>query len=197
MSEEQKNNGLLSTIQLGKILRLTDERIRQLAREQIIQPVEKNGRGSYFSLNAVGDYCEFLRKYVEKQKNTPLDEQKLAAEVKYKKAKARKAELEANELEGKMHRSEDVEVIYSLLIWSARNMLEALPARTAALVTGNKTTSEIQHILEEEVKRSLLELKSVDYSSAEFEAQIDKIMRERVGKEKTEREEFEPESADD
>lgn len=148
-------------------------------------------------MNAVGDYCEYLRKYVEKQKNTPLDEQKLQAEVKYKKAKARKAELETAELEGKMHRSEDVEVIYSLLIWSARNMLEALPARTAALIAGNKTTAEIQSILEEEVKRSLLELKNFDYSSAEFENQIDKIMRERIGKEKTEREEFETEERAD
>lgn len=189
----QNNNGLLSTLQLGKILRLTDERIRQLAREEIITPVEKNGRGSYFSLNAVGDYCEYLRRYVEKQKNTPLDEQKLQAEVKYKKAKARKAELETAELEGKMHRAEDVEVIYSLLIWSARNMLEALPARTAALITGNKTTAEIQTILEEEIKRSLIELKSVDYTREEFAAQIDKIMRERMGKERTERDEFDAE----
>lgn len=189
----QNNSGLLSTVQLGKILRLTDERIRQLAKEEIIQPVEKNGRGSYFSLNAVGDYCEYLRRYVEKQKNTPLDEQKLQAEVKYKKAKARKAELETAELEGKMHRSEDVETIYSLLIWSARNMLEALPARTAALITGNKTTAEIQTILEEEVKRSLIELKTIDYTSEEFSDQIDKIMRERIGKERTERDEFETE----
>ena len=189
----QNNSGLLSTVQLGKILRLTDERIRQLAKEEIIQPVEKNGRGSYFSLNAVGDYCEYLRRYVEKQKNTPLDEQKLQAEVKYKKAKARKAELETAELEGKMHRSEDVETIYSLLIWSARNMLEALPARTAALITGNKTTAEIQTILEEEIKRSLIELKSVDYTREEFAAQIDKIMRERIGKERTERDEFDAE----
>jgi hypothetical protein len=138
-----------------------------------------------------------LRKYVEKQKNTPLDEQKLQAEVKYKKAKARKAELEANELEGKMHRSEDVEVLYSLLIWSARNMLEALPARTAALITGNKTTAEIQTILEEEVKRSLIELKTVDYTHPEFETQINKIMRERIGKEKTDGDDFETESAED
>jgi phage terminase Nu1 subunit (DNA packaging protein) len=190
----QNNNGLLSTLQLGKILRLTDERIRQLAREEIITPVEKNGRGSYFSLNAVGDYCEYLRRYVDKQKNTPLDEQKLQAEVKYKKAKARKAELETAELEGKMHRAEDVEVIYSLLIWSARNMLEALPARTAALITGNKTTAEIQTILEEEIKQSLIELKSVDYTREEFAAQIDKIMRERMGKERTERDEYETEN---
>jgi regulator of protease activity HflC (stomatin/prohibitin superfamily) len=70
-------------------------------------------------------------------------------------------------------------------------MLEALPARTAVLITGNKTTAEIQTILENEVKRSLIELKSVDYTSAEFAQQIDKIKRERMGREQDSRDEME------
>lgn len=177
---------LIPTNVLAEMLDLTGERIRQLVKKGIIQNYKKIKGDYFFNGNSVREYVVHLRRYAEEQgkkANDPLYEKKLKAEVKYKNAKARKAELETAELEGKMHRSEDVEVIYSLLVLSARNMLEALPARTAALVVGKKTTAEVQLILEEEAKKSLLELSAMDYSKPEFEAEINRIMRERKGKE--------------
>lgn len=190
---------LIPTNVLAEMLDLTGERIRQLIKKGVIQNYKRIKGDYYFNGNSVKEYVVHLRRYAEEQgkrNSDPLYEKKLKAEVKYKNAKARKAELETAELEGKMHRSEDVEVIYSLLVLSARNMLEALPARTAALVVGKKTTAEVQAVLEDEVKKSLLELSSIDYSQPEFEAEINRIMRERKGREVVEREETEQDVED-
>lgn len=187
---------LIPTNVLAEMLDLTGERIRQLVKKGIIQNYKKIKGDYFFNGTSVREYVVYLRRYAEEQgkkANDPLYEKKLKAEVKYKNAKARKAELETAELEGKMHRSEDVEVIYSLLVLSARNMIEALPARTAALVVGKKTTAEVQMILEEEAKKSLLELSAMDYSKPEFEAEINRIMRERKGKEIAEPDDMEQE----
>lgn len=180
---------LIPTNVLAEMLDLTGERIRQLIKKGVIQNYKKIKGDYFFNGNSVKEYVVHLRRWAEEQgkrANDPLYEKKMKAEVKYKMAKARKAELETAELEGKMHRAEDVEVIYSLLVFSARNMLEAIPARTAALIAGKDSIAEIQQILENEVKKSLLELSKIDYSEKEFEAEINRIMRERKGKEVTE-----------
>lgn len=177
---------LIPTNVLAEMLDLTGERIRQLIKKGVIQNYKKIKGDYFFNGNSVKEYVVHLRRWAEEQgkrANDPLYEKKMKAEVKYKTAKARKAELETAELEGKMHRAEDVEVIYSLLVFSARNMLEAIPARTAALIAGKDSIAEIQQILENEVKKSLLELSKIDYSEKEFEAEINRIMRERRGKE--------------
>lgn len=181
------NDGTISSEQFIQIVGLTSSRrAQQLVTEGILTAVKVKGKYRFPFPQSVQQYITYWQNKAL-NRNTNKDEQqlekeKLEADVKYKQAKAKKADLETKEIEGKMHNSEDVEVLYNLLIYSARNMLEALPARTASLCVGKKTASEIQAVLEEEVKRCMLELKNVDYTHEEFKKVIDKIMRERIGK---------------
>lgn len=182
------NDGTISSEQFIQIVGLTSSRrAQQLVAEGLVHAVKVKGKYRYPFPQAVQDYITYwqnkaLNRTTNKDEQQ-LEREKLEADVRYKNSKARKAELETAELEGKMHNSEDVEVLYNLLIYSARNMLEAFPARTASLCVGKKTASEIQAVLEEEAKRCMLELKNVDYSHDDFKKVISKIMRERIGKE--------------
>lgn len=184
MSED----GTISSEQFIQIVGLTSSRrAQQLVTEGIINATKVKNKYRFPFPQAVQEYITYwqnkaLNRTTNKDEQQ-LEKEKLEADVKYKQAKAKKAELETKELEGKMHNSEDVEVLYNLLIYSARNMLEALPARTSSLCVGKKTASEIQAVLEEETKRCMLELKNVDYTHEDFKKVIDKIMRERIGKE--------------
>lgn len=181
-------DGTISSEQFIQIVGLTSSRrAQQLVTEGIINATKEKGKYRFPFPQAVQEYITYwqnkaLNRTTNKDEQQ-LEKEKLEADVKYKQAKAKKAELETKEIEGTMHNSEDVEVLYNLLIYSARNMLEALPARTASLCVGKKTASEIQAVLEEETKRCMLELKNVDYTHEDFKKVIDKIMRERIGKE--------------
>ena len=182
------NDGTISSEQFIQIVGLTSSRrAQQLVTEGIINATKVKNKYRFPFPQAVQEYITYwqnkaLNRTTNKDEQQ-LEKEKLEADVRYKQAKAKKAELETKELEGKMHNSEDVEVLYNLLIYSARNMLEALPARTSSLCVGKKTASEIQAVLEEETKRCMLELKNVDYTHEDFKKVIDKIMRERIGKE--------------
>ena len=181
-------DGTISSEQFIQIVGLTStRRAQQLANEGIVNAVKIKNKYRFPFPQCVQEYITYwqnkaLNRTTDKDEQQ-LEKEKLEADVKYKQSKARKAELETQEIEGKMHNSEDVEVLYNLLIFSARNMLEALPARTSSLCVGKKTASEIQAVLEEETKRCMNELKNMDYSHEEFKSVIDKIMRERIGKE--------------
>jgi predicted chitinase len=186
--ELNSSDGTISSEQFIQIVGLTSSRrAQQLVTEGLVHAVKVKGKYRFPFPQAVQDYITYwqnkaLNRTTNKDEQQ-LEREKLEADVKYKNAKAKKAELETAELEGKMHNSDDVEVLYNLLVFSARNMLEAFPARTASLCVGKKTASEIQAVLEEEAKRCMLELKNVDYSHDEFKKVISKIMRERIGKE--------------
>lgn len=182
------DDGTISSEQFIQIVGLTSSRrAQQLVTEGVVNAVKVKGKYRFPFPKAVQEYIIYWQnKALNRTTNKDdqqLEKEKLEADVKYKTAKARKAELETKELEGKMHNSEDVEVVYNLLVYSARNMLEAFPARTASLCVGKKTASEIQAVLEEEARRCMLELRNVDYTHEDFKKVIDKIMRERIGKE--------------
>ena len=181
-------DGTISTEQFIQIVGLTsDRRAQQLVKEGIVNATKVKGKYRFPFPQAIQDYINYwqnkaLGRATDKDVQE-LEKEKLAADVNYKEAKARKAKLEADELEGKMHSSEDVEVLYNLLIFSARNMLEAFPARAASLCVGKNTASEVLAVLEDEARQCMIELRNVDYTHEEYKAVMDKIMRERIGKE--------------
>jgi len=83
-----------------------------------------------------------------------------------KREQRRKLSLERRELEGKLHRTEDVEAAWSEIVMSARAKLLALPAEIAGTlgVKLKRDRLAVQEILEREIERVLTEL-SVDMGS--------------------------------
>ena len=103
------------------------------------------------------------------------EQQKLAAEVRIKEARADYAELELAELQGKMHRSEDVEAMTQQLVFTIRGMLVALPGRLAVDVAGVSDAAEASVLIRREVNAVLDELSNFKYDPAAYE----KLVNER------------------
>jgi|GEM_PF-282773 len=151
---------------LALIIGTTARRVQQLAQDGIFKPV---GRGKYNLAECVQAYIEY------KSKDTIAEEailEKLEAEAKLKKAKALIADLEAKELQGKMHRSEDVAAMTEDLIYAIRSALLALPGRLAMDVSSAESAAEAADIIRKEVYLVMEELSNYKYDPAKYEERV-------------------------
>lgn len=162
-----------NTAGLASILGLTGRRVQQLRENGILIPVRK---GVFY----VGDSVQRYMAYATNARNLDdeakdADKRKLVAEAKYKEAKATRAQLEAEELKGKMHRAEDVELIVGDMIYSIKSALNSLPSRLA-LEVENLPAAEVEKKITVEVHAIELELSQYEYSSDKYTERV----RERM-----------------
>jgi phage terminase Nu1 subunit (DNA packaging protein) len=126
-------------------------------------------------------YIKFLSdKAYGREKSTEvsaLENDKLTAEADYKRAKARMAQLSLNELDGKLHRAEDVEAVLTNLIYAIRGTLLALPGRLAADTARCKTAAQAADCIKAEVYAALREVSKFRYDKEEFKGRV----KERQG----------------
>lgn len=152
--------------ELAVVLGLTSRRVRQLAQDGIISAAEK---GKYRLGDAVQAYIEFRAK---EKAMTKEEVEKLTAETSIKKAKAVIAVMEAKELQGKMHRSEDVQAITEDFIYTVRGILTALPGRLAVDVSAASTPADAAEIIRKEVYRGMEELSQYRYDPKKYEERV-------------------------
>ena len=131
-------------------------------------------------VESVRAYTQYLRDKAANRadKGVPEDKEleKFEAEIKIKKAKADIAELEAQELQGIMHRSEDVAAMAEDLIYTVRDSLLALPGRLAVDVAGVSTAAEAAEIIKRDVYAVMKELSQYQYDPAKYAERV----RERM-----------------
>ncbi|MGM9640368.1 MAG: hypothetical protein ACI3V3_03280 [Faecousia sp.] len=152
--------------ELATVLGISASRVYQLAKDGIIA----NSRRGYYRLSdSVQQYIAFLVR--EKDANSQ-DQEKLKAETSIKKAKAIISVLEAQELQGKMHRSEDVAAMTEDLIYTIRGMLVALPGRLAVDVASVGTPAEAAELLRKEIFKVMAELSSYRYDPKKYEERV-------------------------
>lgn len=161
-------NTKVSPSEAAAVLRLTGRRIRQLTEDGVLRKVD----GGYILADLVEDY--YSNKYGGK---TSTDESKLdlamkKASVQLKASKAAVARLEAEELQSKMHRAEDVEEITSDMIFTIRSALHALPGRLAMNVAGVDTAAEAAQIIRKEVNLVMNELADYEYSPERYQERV-------------------------
>jgi phage terminase Nu1 subunit (DNA packaging protein) len=185
MSDDEKK-GLMSTTQIAEVIGLTGERVRQLIKCGAITSYKRIGGDYYYSLAAVKQYIQYLRATHDEEMrggmNNDLGEQRLAADVRIKNSKAKIVELEAAELEGKMHRAEEVEVVFNDLIYAVKSAIMAFPGRCAVNWAKAKTPARASAILEDEARNVLNELAEYKYDPDRMKD----LARERMGKEQAE-----------
>ena len=158
---------------------VTTRRIEQLKTEGIIEGSGKPTR--YDLLPTIRAYIKYLsdKAYGREQKKSvaELEEQKMQAETEIKQHKARIAEMQVSELEGTMHRAEDVEAVTTDLVYTIRSMLMALPGRLAVDVAETKTAAEASEVIRAEVYKVLEELTQYKYNPDEYARRV----RDREG----------------
>ena len=173
------NQNLQSKDVIAKIFGVSVRRIEQLKDEGIIKG---QGRPMKFDLlPTIQAYIRYLSDKApgreEKASVSELEEQKLKAEVDIKRAKAEAAQMELDELRGKLHSAEDVEEIITDHVLFLRSMLMAMPGKLAVDCASLDKAAEVAARIQEEVYRILNSLTEYKYDPDAFKKRV----RERQG----------------
>lgn len=180
MAENPKQN-LQSTDIIAKLFDLDVRRVQQLAKEGIL-PAASQGPYKFDLLPTVKAYIRYLRdrangKEAKTADTVKAEADKLRAEADLKQSKAKIAELQLKELEGKMHRSEDVEALTNDLVYTARSMIMALPGRLAMDVVQAGSANEASALIRTECYKILDELAGYQYDPEAYRRRV----RDREG----------------
>lgn len=180
MAENPKQN-LQSTDIIAKLFDLDVRRVQQLAKEGIL-PAASQRPYKFDLLPTVKAYIRYLRdrangKEAKTADTVKAEANKLRAEADLKQSKAKIAELQLKELEGKMHRSEDVEALTNDLVYTARSMIMALPGRLAMDVVQAGSANEASALIRTECYKILDELAGYQYDPEAYRRRV----RDREG----------------
>jgi len=161
----------VSEAELAVVLGVTGRRVRQLVEDGVLHQSRK---GRYF-------LCESVRLFFAKRnqidaEDLRLDRARRDADVQLKASKAAIAKMTADELKGKLHRSEDVAAMTEDLIYEIRGALIALPGRLAVDVAAATTPAEASEIIRKEVHKVMRELANYQYDPKKYEERV----RERM-----------------
>lgn len=159
--------------------------IQRLTQDGVIDSIEviENGRKvhRYDLMQSNLKFIRFLKNkaYGREQKSSVTDkeEEKLQAEVDLKKTKAKIAQLELDELEGRMHSAEDVESMTTDLCLAVRSALLSMPGQLSIDVTEAENAAEASEIIKKAVNDILDELSRYEYDPNEYRRRV----RERRG----------------
>lgn len=180
MAENPKQN-LQSTEIMAKLFELDPRRVQQLAKEGVL-PATSQRPYKFDLLPTVKAYIRYLRdrangKEAKTADTVKAEADKLRAEADLKQSKAKIAELQLKELEGKMHRSEDVEAMTNDLVYTARSMIMALPGRLAMDVVQAGSANEASALIRAECYKILNELAGYQYDPEAYRRRV----RDREG----------------
>lgn len=159
--------------EMAVILGITTRRIRQLVEEGVFQTNERN---AYPLAETVQAYIKFTGKSLPDEEDVKIERIQRLSEMKFKKSKADKAELEIKELRGTMHRAEDVAAMTEDLTFSVRAALSSLPGRLAINVTAAKTPAEAAEVIRREVNTIMLELSKYRYDPERYAERVQQRM---------------------
>lgn len=165
---------------IAELFGVTPRRVQQLAKEGVITFSKQKGGNRYDQMMVAGEYIRHLSDKVnnkESKQDAKLERDKLQAEIRLKQSRARMSELHLNELEGKMHRSEDVEALTSDLTYTIRNMIDALPGRLAVDLADIQSPAEVSVRIQKEVRGIMRQLANYRYDPKEYSRRV----RDREG----------------
>ena len=178
-AKPQEPAGYCTTAVLANLFDITAQWVGELTKNGILRKHDTEVGPRYNVVEATRAYVKYLREKAAGRGDKDDDvvekeTQKLAAEVRIKEAKAKYAELELQELQGQMHRSEDVEAMTADLIYTIRGSLLALPGRLAVYVTAVRTPAEAAEVIRKEIALLMQELSQYQYDPKKYEERVRK-----------------------
>lgn len=174
MADKLTQNTEVSIAEIAGALGITARYVRQLTEDGTLT---RTGRGKYPLFENVQNYIRYKSQGDLDEEEAALDKRKLAAEVRLKNAKAKMAQMEAQELEGKMHRSEDVAAMTEDLIFEIRGALMALPGRLAVDVSACGSAAEAADVIRREVNLVMGELAGYQYDPQKYSERVRERMK--------------------
>lgn len=179
MAEPKKN--LQGSTIIAKLFGVTERRVQQLAKDGII-PAAQQRPYKFDLLPTVQAYIKYLSdkangREEKSDDNKTAESDKLRAEADLKQSKAKIAEMQLKELEGTMHRSEDVEAMTNDLVFTVRSMIMALPGRLAMDIVQVTSANEASALIRSECYKILNELAGYKYDPEAYQRRV----RDREG----------------
>lgn len=176
MKTDENGKDMISSEEVARIIGKDKRTVQNLAKQGILT-CEKSGRKNLYDLHVViKEYCDYLAKST-KRKISSMEDEKMAEDIRIKKAKADMAELELHELKGSLHAAEDVEEMTMDLVMVIRSSFLALPGRVASELAELGNASDISEKLKEEIYDILKDLSNYQYDPEEYRKRV----RERRG----------------
>jgi phage terminase Nu1 subunit (DNA packaging protein) len=145
---------------IAKLLKLSERRIQQLAKDNIIPKAE---RGKYDLVSSVHGYIDFLK---AKAGGDFTAEEVLKNKNKLLKAKAEIAEIEKQKATGELIPKEEVKRTWLELVHKVKQKLLSIPNKVAPVIVTVKNINEIKLILQDKLYEALYEITSDDRSVA-------------------------------
>lgn len=168
------NQNLQPAAVIAKLYGSDVRRIQQLNTEGVI-----NGQGRpamYDLLPTIMALFRYQRKIIQNkakdEETEGFEKRKLQAEAEIKEAKAAVARMEQEELEGKLHRAEDVEAITTDHVLFLRSMLMAMPGKLAVDLGGTHTAAEQAERVKKEVYWILEQAANYKYDPQEYKKRV-------------------------
>jgi len=182
MPDNGLDGKLVGSNTLAGLFEVTTRRIQQLTKEDIITSIKVKGANRYEYEPTIKQYIKYLSDKANNRESKDseamkTEARKSKAEADLKESKASMAALELNELEGKMHCSEDVEAMTTDLVFAIRGMIMALPGRLAIDVANIKTAAEASECIKKECHGILNDLANYKYDPEEYKRRV----RDRKG----------------
>lgn len=173
MPEQKK---MVNSGELAKIIGRTDRTIQLMAKDGILSFEKIRNKNQYDLYVVVQEYIDYLTKS-NNEKISSNEDAKLREEVRYKRAKADIMELELKEIEGQMHRAEDVEEMTTDLVLAVRSALLSLPGRLGVNLASVNTAAECSDVIKKEICEILEDLSKYQYDREKYRKKV----RERQG----------------
>ena len=139
---------------IAKLLKLSERRIQQLAKEGVIPKAE---RGKYDLVNSVHGYIDYLK---AKAGGEFTAEEVLKNKNKLLKAKAELAEIDKMKASGELIPKEEVKRTWLELVQKVKQKLLSIPNKVAPIVVTIKSINEIKLILQDKIYEALYEISS-------------------------------------
>ena len=160
MAEKITRETTVGLSELAVVLGLTSKQVRNLTEDGTIVT---DGKNSYPLARNVQSYMTFRSSRAPSEEDLKYERAKRTAELRLKAAKADRAKMDADELKGSMHRSDDVRAITEDMLYAVRNGLMALPGRLAVDVVSCETAAAAYEVVKREVHALMREFASYKY----------------------------------
>lgn len=162
----------IKTAALCAMVGKSNQWIGQLTAQGVVNRSKTEHGSLYEAKTTLSGYCQHLEARSTKTEDEELDRERMTSENNIKKAKSVIMLMEANELQGKMHRSDDVGAMTEDLVYAIRGMLVALPGRLAVDVSNARDAAEAANIIRSEVHFILEELSKYKYDPKKYEDRV-------------------------
>lgn len=144
---------IISQAELSKVLKVSQQRISQMAKNEELS-LDENGK-----ILLIQSLQRIYKQNEEKEdkKTVSFEEEKALHE----RAKREIAELQLGEMRNDLHKTSDIEYLVGNMVIVFRRTMLALPSKMATSLAG-KTPEDINEILTKEINYALKELSEFD-----------------------------------